>query len=131
MEQAAGIVDVPSRHSVAETLDRLEALARAAGMVVFTRIDFAADAGRAGLSLRPMQALLFGNPKAGTPLLVASPRAGLDLPLKALAWADAEGQVWVSLDTPEYLAARHGLAPELVARIAGARALVEKAASQP
>jgi uncharacterized protein (DUF302 family) len=127
VESAAGIVDVLSRHPVSETLDRLESLVRSRGMLVFARIDFTGDAGRAGLTLRPMQALLFGSPSAGTPLLVASPRAGLDLPLKALAWEDAEGRVWVSLNAPEYLAARHALSDDLVARIAGARALVEQA----
>jgi len=127
MESAAGIVDVLSRHSVAETLDRLESLARSHGMLVFARIDFAGDAGRAGLTMRPMQALLFGSPSTGTPLLVASPRAGLDLPLKALVWEDVEGRVWVSLNAPEYVAARHALTDELVARIAGASALVEQA----
>jgi uncharacterized protein (DUF302 family) len=76
----------------------------------------------------PMQMLLFGNPKGGTPLLVAAPRAGLDLPLKALAWEESDGTVWVSMNAPEYLEARHGLSHELVANIAGARALVEKAA---
>jgi uncharacterized protein (DUF302 family) len=127
MESVAGIIDISSRHSVAETLDRLDSLARARGMIVFARIDFARDAGRAGLSLRPMQALLFGDPKAGTPILVTSPRAGLSLPLEALAWEDAEGRVWVSLDTPEYLASRYALTAELVAGVAGARALVEQA----
>jgi uncharacterized protein (DUF302 family) len=96
-------------------------------MLVFARIDFAGDAGRAGLTMRPMQALLFGSPSAGTPLLVASPRAGLDLPLRVLAWEDAEDRVWVSFNAPEYLAARHGLTPDLVGRIGAARALVEQA----
>ena len=92
----AGIVDVRSHHSVAETVDRLEALAKRAGLTVFARIDFSADAVKSGLSLRPMQQLVFGNPKAGTPLLVASPRAGLDLPLKALVWEDGDGAVWIA-----------------------------------
>jgi uncharacterized protein (DUF302 family) len=100
-------------------------------MLVFARIDFGADAERAGLSMRPMQALLFGNPKAGTPLLIASPRAGLDLPLKALAWEDADGAVWLSSNTPDYLQARHALAEGLIANIAGARALIEQAAKEP
>jgi uncharacterized protein (DUF302 family) len=125
---AEGIVDVLSRHSVAETLDRLESLVRSRGMLVFARIEFAADAARAGLTMRPMAALLFGSPPGGTPLLVASPRSGLDLPLKTLVWEDAEGRVWASLNAPEYIAARHALSPELAARIAGARGLVEEAA---
>lgn len=95
---------------------------------MFARIDFAADASRAGLAMRPMQALVFGNPRAGTPLLVASPRSGLDLPVKALAWQDAEGKVWVSFNDPEYVVRRHGLEEGLARNLAGAVALVAKAA---
>ncbi len=127
-DPSSGILDVRSHHSVVETLDRLESLARARGLLVFARIDFSGDAGRAGLPLRPMQQLVFGDPKAGTPLLVASPRAGLDLPLKALAWEDADGAVWLSSNVPAYLETRHKLPHELMANIAGARALIEKAA---
>ncbi len=125
----SGVSDVRSAHSVAVTLDRLASLAAARGLTVFARIEFSADAARAGLAMRPMAALLFGNPKAGTPLLVAAPRAGLDLPLRALAWEDADGAVWVSSNAPEYVLARHGLPSELAANIAGARALVEAAAA--
>ena len=126
--QSAGTVDVRSRHSVRETVDRLESLVKARGLTVFARIDFSGDAERAGLAMRPMQMLLFGNPKAGTPLLVVSPRSGLDLPLRALAWEDADGAVWFSSNSPDYLASRHGLTADLVARIAGAGALIEGAA---
>jgi uncharacterized protein (DUF302 family) len=127
---SAGTIDLRSHHSVAETIDRLEGLVRARGMLVFARIDFAGDAERAGLTMPPMQALLFGSPKAGTPLLLASPRVGLDLPLKALAWEGADGVVWLSINAPEHLASRHGLSTELLQRIAGARALVEEAAGE-
>ena len=126
--QSTGTVDVRSRHSVRETVDRLESLVKARGLTVFARIDFSGDAERAGLAMRPMQMLLFGNPKAGTPLLLASPRSGLDLPLRALAWEDADGAVWVSSNSPDYLASRHGLPTELIARIAGAGALIDSAA---
>jgi uncharacterized protein (DUF302 family) len=98
-------------------------------MLVFARIDFAGDAGRAGLTMKPMEALLFGNPKAGTPLLLASPQVGLDLPLKALAWEGSDGKVWVSINAPEYLASRHGLSVDLLRPIAVALALIEEAAS--
>lgn len=123
-----GTFDLRSQHSVAETIDRLEALARARGILVFARIDFSGDARRAGLTMRAMQALLFGNPKAGTPLLVAGPRSGLNLPLRALAWEDAAGAVWLSSNTPEYVVARHGLPVELAANLAAARPLLEAAA---
>lgn len=127
-QPSSGTFDVRSSHSVPETLDRLESLAQSAGLTVFGRIDFSGDAQRAGLSMRPMQMLLFGNPKAGTPLLVAAPRAGLDLPLRALAWEDEDGTVWVSSNAPEYIQARHALAAELIAKIAGAKGLIAKAA---
>jgi len=127
--QSTGTVDVRSRHSVRETIDRLEALVKTRGLTVFARIDFSGDAERAGLSMGAMQMLLFGNPKAGTPLLLASPRSGLDLPLRALAWQDADGAVWVSSNSPDYIASRHGLTAELIARIAGAGALIEGAAA--
>jgi uncharacterized protein (DUF302 family) len=123
-----GVIDLPSKWSVAQTIDRLQSLAEPGGLTVFARIDFAADAQRAGLSMPPMQMLIFGNPKAGTPLLVAAPRVGLDLPLKALAWEDAAGSVWLSCNEPEYLQARHAFPQALVANIAGIRALIEKAA---
>src|SRR5580698_5892364 len=120
-----GFIDIRSHHSVAESIERLQSLASAAGLMIFARIDFSGDAERAGLAMRPMQMLLFGNPKAGTPLLLASPRSGLDLPLRALAWEDANGGVWVSSNSPDYLASRHGLTAELIARIAGVGALIE------
>jgi uncharacterized protein (DUF302 family) len=123
-----GVTSIPSHHSVVETMDRLEALAKGNGLIVFARIDFAADAARAGLAMKPMQQLVFGNPKAGTPLLVASPRAGLDLPLRALSWQDDDGAVWLSFNDPSYIGARHELPEVLTAKIAGARALIERAA---
>jgi uncharacterized protein (DUF302 family) len=124
----SGVVDVASNHSVVETIDRLDSLVRSSGLLVFARIDFSGDAGRAGLTLGPMQMLIFGNPRAGTPLLVESPRSGLDLPLKALAWQDAKGKVWISFNDPEYIVRRHGLGDELGRNIAGAAAIVRKAA---
>jgi uncharacterized protein (DUF302 family) len=125
-----GIVDQRSRHSVVETIDRLQSLATSHGLAIFARIDFSGDAARAGMKLAPMQMLLFGNPKAGTPLLAAAPRSGLDLPLKALAWADGDGQVWLSWNAPEYLVARHGLTATLVHNLLGGLALIEEAAAK-
>ena len=123
-----GIATVPSHHSVAETVDRLASIAKARGLLVFARIDFAADAANAGLKMPPTQLLIFGNPKAGTPLILASPTSALDLPLKALAWEDTEGKVWVSYNKPEYIKERHRLPEDLVQNIAGVKGLVEKAA---
>jgi uncharacterized protein (DUF302 family) len=124
----SGVIDIASNHSVTNTIERLDSLARSNGLLVFARIDFSGDAGRAALEMRPMQMLVFGNPKAGTPLLVESPRSGLDLPLKALAWQDASGKIWISFNDPEYIVRRHGLTGDLAKNIAGAGALIKKAA---
>ncbi len=122
-----GIVDVRSPRSVPETIDRLESLATARGLTIFARIDFSGDAERVGLSMPPMQMLIFGNPKAGTPLLVTAPRIGLDLPLKALAWVDESNGVWLSCNSPDYIVARHQLPRDLVANISGVVRLIEAA----
>jgi uncharacterized protein (DUF302 family) len=127
MAAVDGVVEVTSRRSVGETLDRLEALARSRGLLVFARIDFARDAAQAGLALRPMQALLFGNPRAGTPLLAAAPTAGLDLPLRALGWEGDDGAVHVAFDAPEWIAARHGLPAALAGNLAAIHGLVREA----
>ncbi len=126
---SASMIDLPSPRSVPQTIDRLETLVKARGLTVFARIDFSGDAARAGLAMRPMQMLIFGNPKAGTPLLIAAPRAGLDLPLKALAWEDDHDAVWLSCNDPQYLEARHGFPHALLANISGVVELVRKAAA--
>ena len=123
-----GIVNVASNHSVAESMDRLESLVNAKQLTVFARIDFGGDAAKAGLTMPPTQMLIFGNPKAGTPLMLAAPSVALDLPLKALAWQDANGQVWLSYNAPEYLKERHGVPDALLPNIAGIKMLVEQAA---
>jgi uncharacterized protein (DUF302 family) len=126
-ERNPGILDVRSHRSVSETIARLESLVLTRGLMIFARIDFSGDAERAGLSMRPMQMLIFGNPKAGTPLLAAVPRIGLDLPLKALAWTDESDQVWLSCNSPDYLMMRHDLPKELGANISGIVKLLETA----
>ncbi len=103
-----GLVTVPSTHDVKETIDRLENDMKSKGMTIFARIDHAAGAKAVGLSLRPTELLIFGNAKAGTPLMQAHQTLGIDLPLKALAWEDAAGKVWLSYNDPGWLAARHG-----------------------
>ena len=122
-----GIIDVPSSYSVPETLARLEALLREKGLTVFARVDHSGEAEKVGLKMRPTQLLIFGSPKAGTPLMVAAPSLAIDLPLKALAWEDAQGKVWLSYNAPEYLQQRHGIPCDLLKNIAGAGALLEKA----
>ena len=123
-----GTVRIASQHGVAQTLDRLERLLKERGLTVFSRIDFSGDAARAGLTMRPEQMLIFGNPKAGTPLMQAVPVAGLDLPLKALAWEDAEGKTWLAYNAPQYILQRHGLAPAFTSNLAAAIPLLEAAA---
>jgi uncharacterized protein (DUF302 family) len=125
---ATNVLGYTSAFDVATTIDRLAELAAAKGMTIFARIDFSADAKAAGLALRPEQLLIFGNPKGGTPLLQSSPSAGLDLPLKALAYEDSDGVTRILLNDPAYIIARHGVAPELEKNIAGAAALVASAA---
>jgi len=107
---ANGIINLPCKHSVAETVDRLESLLTAKGIRIFSRIDQAAEARAAGLTMRPMVLLIFGDPKTGTPLMNRYPSIAIDLPLKALVWESADGKVWFSYNDPEFLQQRHGLA---------------------
>lgn len=105
--EPAGLISKPSRYSVPETMDRLVAVLQAKGMTVFARIDHAGAAKKAGLSMRPSQLLIFGNPKGGTPLMVAAPTVAIDLPFKALAWEDPDGKVWLGYNSPAWLKERH------------------------
>jgi uncharacterized protein (DUF302 family) len=125
-----GLATVRGAGTVAKTMERLEAVVKGHGLRVFARIDFAGDAASEGLAMRPMAQLVFGNPKAGTPLLVAAPTLGIDLPLKVLVWEDGAGAVWLSYNDPERLIVRHGVPRDLLGNIVGIRALVE-AAAQP
>src|ERR1700722_5325100 len=95
----SGMLHLPSPRSVAETIDHLSALATSKGLTIFARINFARDAAANGMAMRAAELLLLGNPKAGTPLMVAAPTVAIDLPLKVLAWEDGAGQVWVSINT--------------------------------
>jgi uncharacterized protein (DUF302 family) len=124
----AGMVHLRSHHSVPETLDRLESSLRAHGLNIFGRIDHSGEAEKAGLTMRPTRVLIFGSPKAGTPLMVAAPTLAIDLPLKALVWEDAGGAVWLSYNSPEYLRQRHGVPEDLIKNIAGAGALLKQVA---
>jgi uncharacterized protein (DUF302 family) len=124
---ATGIVDVPSRYSVPETFARLQSILKEKGITIFALIDHSGEAEKAGLQMRPTQVLIFGSPTGGTPLMIAAPRLAIDLPLKALAWQDEQGQVWLSHNSPEYLQERHGFPVELVKNIAGIAGLIQKA----
>jgi uncharacterized protein (DUF302 family) len=106
-----GLVTIASKYSVKETLDRLEANLKAKDITVFARIDHAAGAASVAMPLRPTELLIFGNPKAGTPLMQSSQTIGIDLPLKILAWQDAAGKVWLTYNDPDWLARRHRVGP--------------------
>lgn len=125
-----GVIQLLSQHSVADTIDRLQALLQQRGILVFARIDFSGDAERAGLHMRAQQLLIFGNPKAGTPLMLAAPTAGLDLPLKLLAWETPDGKVLAAYNDPQYIVQRHGLPAELAANLAAVVPLIERAVAE-
>jgi uncharacterized protein (DUF302 family) len=126
-----GIVHLRSPFSVSETLQRLEALIATKGLVLFARIDHSGEAAKAGLQMPPTELLLFGSPASGTPLMIASPTLAIDLPLKALAWQDPEGVVWLSYNTPEYLQQRHKFPEALLQNLAGIRPICEQVVRQP
>ena len=125
----AGLIHLASNRSVEETLARLENLLRERGVSVFALVDHSGEAARVGLAMRPTKLLIFGSPKAGTPLMQAAPSVAIDLPLKALVWEDAEGKVWLSYNDPLYLQQRHNLPAELLPTIAGVAPLLQKAVS--
>jgi uncharacterized protein (DUF302 family) len=124
-----GLRILPTQHSVADVLLRVQSIARARGLVIFAQIDFSGDAERSGLALRPTGLVILGSPKAGTPLIDAAPSVAIDLPLKVLAWQDADGHSWVAYNDPAYLQARHRFPPELQKNIAALGALAEAAAA--
>jgi uncharacterized protein (DUF302 family) len=130
-----GLISVQSRFGAKETMDRLEAALRASGVSIFARIDHAKGAAAVGENLRPTELLIFGNPKAGTPLMQAQQTIGIDLPLKALVWQDAMGAVRLSYDDPRWLAQRHGLgtkgADSVARMLALLRTLAGEAAPPP
>ena len=128
----SGLVAKRSQYSVAETMDRLERAAKERDLVVVARVDHAGAAQKAGLTLRPPQLLIFSHPRAGTPLMQSLQTAGIDLPLKALAWEDGAGQVWLACNDPAWLTVRHGVQnrPEVVkAMTAVLEALTDAAAT--
>jgi uncharacterized protein (DUF302 family) len=122
-----GIVNKASKHSVEQTVEALGNILKSKGIAVFALIDHSGEAEKVGLKMRPTKLLIFGNPKAGTPLMLAAPSSAIDLPLKLLVWEDAQGRVWVSYNSPEYLGERHGLPQELMQNIAVVEGLATKA----
>jgi uncharacterized protein (DUF302 family) len=124
-----GIVDKPSKHSVDETVTRLKGILQAKGVTLFALVDHSGEAEKAGMKMRPTKLLIFGNPKAGTPVMLAAPHSAIDLPLKILVWEDADRNVWVSYNSVAYLQERYGLPAELLANIAVVETLAQQAGS--
>jgi len=122
-----GIVDVRSNHSVDETVDRVKNILQSKGVTLFALIDHSGEAAKVGMKMPSTKLLIFGSPKAGTPLMLAAPSIAIDLPLKILVWEDAQGRVWLSYNSPEYLAERYGLPKDLARNIAIVATLAEKA----
>jgi uncharacterized protein (DUF302 family)/uncharacterized membrane protein YidH (DUF202 family) len=122
-----GIINKASNHSVDQTVENLKGILQAKGVALFALVDHGGEAEKAGLKMRPTKLLIFGNPKGGTPVMVAAPSAAIDLPLKILVWEDAQGKVWASYNSPSYLQQRHGIPQPLLQNIAVAEALAAKA----
>ena len=128
MNEKAGIVDVSSNYSVDQTVERLKGLLRSKGITLFALIDHSGEAEKVGMKMPPTKLLIFGSPKAGTPLMLAAPSIAIDLPLKILVWEDSRGRVWLSYNSPEYLKERHDLQQDLVRNIAAVGELAKEAA---
>jgi uncharacterized protein (DUF302 family) len=127
VQNEEGIVKIPSGHSVAETVDKLKTILKSKGVTLFALVDHSGEAEKVGLKMPPTKLLIFGNPKGGTPLMLAAPSVAIDLPLKILIAEDSDGKVWISYNSAEYLKERHGLPDNLVPNIAVVQALAAAA----
>lgn len=125
---ANGIVAISSNHSVDQTVEKLKGILQAKKVTLFALVDHSGEAEKVGMKMRPTKLLIFGSPKAGTPLMLAAPTTAIDLPLKILIWEDAQGKVWISYNAPAYLQGRHGIPEELLPNIAVVETLAAKAA---
>jgi uncharacterized protein (DUF302 family) len=123
-----GVVDKPSNHSVEETVDRLKNILQSKGVTLFALVDHSGEAEKVGMRMPPTKLLIFGNPKAGTPLMLTAPSVAIDLPLKILVWEDAHEKTWVSYNSSAYLQQRHNLPTDLLQNIAVVETLAAKAA---
>jgi uncharacterized protein (DUF302 family) len=127
--ESNGIVDIPCNHSVDETVEKLKEILQAKGVTLFALIDHSGEAAKVGLKMRPTKLLIFGNPKAGTPLMITVPSSAIDLPLKILIWQDAQEKVWITYNSPVYLQQRHNLPTVLMPNIAVVETLAASAAN--
>ena len=124
----SGIINASSNHSVDQTVERLKGILKHKGLTLFALVDHGGEAEKVGLKTQPTKLLIFGSPKGGTPVMLAAPSIAIDLPLKLLIWEDASGKVWLSYNSPSYLAERHGLPAELVKNMAIVETLATQAA---
>ena len=115
--QGNGLIDLPSKHSVDETLDKLRGILASKNITLFTIVDHSGEAAKVGMKMLPTKLVIFGNPKAGTPVMIASPSSAIDLPLKILIWEDDHGKVWITYNSPAYLQQRHNLPAEVLPNI--------------
>jgi len=122
-----GIISTPSKHSVDQTVEKLKGILQGKGVTLFALVDHSGEAEKVGMKMLPTKLLIFGSPKAGTPLMLASPSIAIDLPLKILVWEDVQGKVWISYNSPVYLQERHSLPLELLQNIAVVETLAAKA----
>jgi uncharacterized protein (DUF302 family) len=129
-DNAKGLIDIPSNHSVDETVTKLEGILQAKGITLFALVDHSGEAAKAGMKMRPTKLLIFGNPRAGTPVMLAAPSSAIDLPLKILVWEDDQGKVWITYNSPTYLQTRHNLPADLLQNIAVIEPLAKTAAQQ-
>ena len=127
VQKEEGIVRIPSHHSVDETVDKLKTILQSKGVTLFALIDHSGEAEKVGMKMPPTKLLIFGNPKGGTPLMLAAPSIAIDLPLKILVAEDSQGQVWISYNSAEYLKERHGLPRDLLQNIAVVQTLAAAA----
>jgi uncharacterized protein (DUF302 family) len=125
---ANGIINKASNHSVDQTVEKLKTFLQSKGVTLFAMVDHSGEAEKVGMKMRPTKLVIFGSPKAGTPLMMAAPSIALDLPLKILVWEDAQAKVWVSYNSPAYLQERHNLPPELLQNIQAVETLATKSA---
>jgi uncharacterized protein (DUF302 family) len=123
-----GIINKLSNHSVGETVEKLRGILQAKGVTLFALVDHSGEAEKAGMKMRPTKLLIFGSPKAGTPIMLVAPSSAIDLPLKILIWEDEEGKAWVSYNSAAYLQQRHGVPQELLQNIAVVETIAAKIA---
>jgi uncharacterized protein (DUF302 family) len=127
---AQGIVDIQSHHPVQQTVEKIQSILAAKGVTLFALVDHSGEAEKVGMKMRPTKLLIFGSPKAGTPVMLAAPSIAIDLPLKLLVWEDESGQAWISYNSAEYLGSRHNVPSELMQNLAAVEAIAAAAAKE-